>query len=207
MIAHLHGKLVEATPVSAVVEAGGVGYAVHCPVTTAERLPAMGEDVRLFTMAVYREDAAELYAFASRAERDFFRTLVGKVSGVGPKIALSLFSALSLPVLQQAIATGDAALLARCPGIGKKTAERLCVELRDVVAKGMAAPAKDGGSSAGGMSVEALDTAPNSPFQDAVAALMALGYKPDAADKAARKAQQALGDDVSTEAIIKAALK
>jgi len=204
MIAHLRGTLVEATPVSAVLECGGVGYAMHCPVTTAERLPPHGEEVRLFTYAVYREDAAELYAFASRAERDFFRTLVGKVSGVGPKIALSLFSALSLPVLQQAIATGDAALLARCPGIGKKTAERLCVELRDVVAKNLAAPAPREGSPAAS---PAVVEAPSSPFQDAVAALMALGYKPDAADKAARKAQQSLGDDASTEAIIKAALK
>ena len=123
---------------------------------------------------------------------------------MGPRIALSLFSALSLPVLQQAIAAGDAALLAKSPGIGKKTAERLCVELRDVVGKGLspaaAAPALAG---SGGAAVEV----PGSPFQDAVAALQALGYKPDAADKAVRRAQRTLGDDAATDALVKAALR
>jgi Holliday junction DNA helicase RuvA len=125
--------------VSAVISAGGVGYEVRMPVTTASRLPGIGKQARLFTMVVYREDEHALYGFSTKDEREFFRLLVEKVSGIGPKIALALMSKLSLPLLAGAIAGGDINLLAQTPGIGKKTAERIVVELRDKVLPGAAA--------------------------------------------------------------------
>src|SRR5437764_319005 len=130
MITSIAGTLVSATPLTAIIETGGLGYEVHIPVTTAERLPSPGQQAKLYTLAVYREDSATLYGFATDEERNFFRLLVEKVTGVGPRMALSIMSKLSLPTLKSAIASGDVALLAKCPGIGKKTAERLVIELR-----------------------------------------------------------------------------
>ncbi len=196
MITSISGTLVSATPLTAVIETGGLGYEIHIPVTTAERLPAPGQPAKLHTLAVYREDSATLYGFATEEERNFFRLLVEKVTGVGPKMALSVMSKLSLAMLKSAIAAGDVGLLAKCPGIGRKTAERLVIELRDklnpaevgTVVAGQAAPARD------------------SRISDAVLALSALGYKPAEADKAVRQAWVALGATASTEALIKKAL-
>jgi len=198
MITRLTGTLVAATPLQAVIELGGLAYELHIPLTTAERLPAVGQQARLHTLVVYREDAQTLYGFATEADRDFFRLLVEKVTGVGPKLALSVLSRLSLPVLQGAIAAGDVALLAKCPGIGKKTAERLVMELRDHLGGQPLAPttASDGGPAAGG----------DQRGRDAVMALMALGYKAPDADKAVRLATVALGPTATTEALIKKAL-
>lgn len=201
MITSVSGTLVSATPLSAVIEAGGLGYEVHIPVTTAERLPSPGQPARLHTLAVYREDSATLYGFATEEERDFFRLLVEKVTGVGPKMALSVLSKLSLPTLKGAIAAGDVGLLAKCPGIGKKTAERLVMELRDKLNPselGRMAPAK-------GDAPAALPAGENK-IRDAVLALTALGYKAADADKAIRQAWVALGAKASTEALIKKAL-
>jgi len=198
MIVSIEGKLVESTPLMAVIETGGLGYEIHIPVTTAERLPDRGQTARLHTQAVYREDSATLYGFAEIAERDFFRLLVEKVSGVGPRIALNIMSRLSLPLLESAIASGDAALLAKCPGIGKKTAERLIIELKDKIGAGTAHLAPPAGSPASGST--------SSARQDAVEALMALGYKPADADKAVRRAMETCGQDATTEAIVRAAL-
>lgn len=201
MITSLQGTLVEATPLVAVVEVNGLGYEVNVPVTTAERLPARGGTVKLHTWVVYREDAQTLYGFASAAERDFFRLLVEKVTGVGPKVALSIMSRLSLPMLQSAIAGGDVATLAKCPGIGRKTAERLIIEL-----KGKLAPAGDTPLPAG------VPPGPNSSQEvthhqrDAVMALISLGYKAADADKSVRQAWIALGPDATTEQLIKKAL-
>ncbi|MFW6354372.1 MAG: Holliday junction branch migration protein RuvA [Verrucomicrobiota bacterium] len=200
MIVQLHGILLEATPLSAIVEVQGVGYEVHIPVTTAERLPATGREVRLYTLAVYREDSQALYGFAERAERDFFRLLTEKVSGIGPRIALSILSKLSLAMLRSAIAHGDVGLLAKCPGIGKKTAERLVVELRDKVGLPAEAPVATGS----GMPAATL---PGGAKAEAVLAMMALGYKADVADRAVRKASAQLGDEATTEALVKAALR
>ncbi len=200
MITSVSGLLVSATPLSAVIETGGLGYEIHIPVTTAERLPSPGQPAKLHTLAVYREDSATLYGFASEQERDFFRLLVEKVTGVGPKMALSVMSKLSLATLKSAIAAGDVGLLAKCPGIGKKTAERLVIELRDKLNPaelGTMAPAAD-----------AKDSSPvgDNRAQDAVLALTALGYKAADADKAVRQAWIALGPKASTEALIKKAL-
>ena len=197
MITRITGTLLAASPLSAVIETCGLAYEVHIPVTTAERLPAIGQTARLHTLVVYREDAQTMYGFASEEERDFFRLLVEKVSGIGPKTALSIFSKLSLPTLHSAIVAGDVALLAKCPGIGKKTAERLVIELRDKVgAMGtVVAPTTN---------TEAPVT--DNKVRDAVLALVALGYKAPDADKAVRQAWVALGPGASTEALIKRAL-
>ncbi len=202
MITSISGLLVSATPLSAVIETGGLGYEVHIPVTTAERLPSPGQQTKLHTLAVYREDAQTLYGFATEEERNFFRLLVEKVTGVGPKMALSVMSKLSLATLKAAIASGDVALLAKCPGIGKKTAERLVIELRDKLS-----PA-DPGNVVTGKSAQTnpADAAGGRRLSDAVLALTALGYKSADADKAVRQAWIALGTTASTEALIKKAL-
>jgi Holliday junction DNA helicase RuvA len=190
------------TPLAAVIETGGLGYEIHIPVTTAERLPGPGQQAKLHTLAVYREDSATLYGFATEEERDFFRLLVEKVTGVGPKMALSVLSKLSLASLKGAIVAGDVGLLAKCPGIGKKTAERLVMELRDKLNPadlGHVAPGQ-GDSTAGAL------PAGENKIRDAVLALTALGYKAADADKAVRQAWVALGASASTEALIKKAL-
>jgi Holliday junction DNA helicase RuvA len=200
MITSISGLLVAATPLTAIVDTGGFGYEVHVPVTTAERLPDPGQAVKLHTLAVYREDSQTLYGFTTAEERDFFRLLVEKVTGVGPKMALSILSKLSLPTLKGAIAAGDVALLAKCPGIGKKTAERLVIELRDKLN-----PAELGNLPAAKTGSDAPAPAENK-IRDAVLALTALGYKAADADKSVRQAWVALGPTASTEALIKKAL-
>jgi Holliday junction DNA helicase RuvA len=203
MITSISGILVSATPLSATIETGGFGYEVHIPVTTAEKLPPTGQQTKLHTLAVYREDSQTLYGFASEEERDFFRLLVEKVTGVGPKMALSVLSKLSLSTLKSAIVAGDVALLAKCPGIGKKTAERLVMELRDKLN-----PADLGTVSNAPAGNAASTGAPASEnkIRDAVLALVALGYKAADADKSVRQAWVALGASASTEALIKKAL-
>ncbi len=202
MIVHLSGTLLEATPLEAVVDVGGLGYAVAIPVTTAEKLPSPGKNVSLHTLAVYREDAQTLYGFHRREERDFFRLLTEKVSGIGPKLALAIMSGLSLPSLRQAIAAGDAATLAKCPGIGRKTAERLCLELKDKVGLPAAASPGTTGTPAG-----APAAAGDTRISDAVAALVALGFKLEAADRAVRRALEKAEDGATTEELVRTALR
>ena len=202
MITSVTGTLVSATPLTAIIEAGGLGYEVHIPVTTAERLPQPGQRVKLHTLAVYREDSQTLYGFASEEERDFFRLMVEKVTGVGPKMALSVLSKLSLATLQGAIAAGDVGLLAKCPGIGKKTAERLVIELRDKLNSALLGTVSSAKSASGA----AVSPAGENKIRDAVLALVALGYKAPDADKAVRQALVGLGPTASTEALIKKAL-
>ncbi|WP_414664991.1 Holliday junction branch migration protein RuvA [Horticoccus sp. 23ND18S-11] len=198
MITSIQGTLTSSTPLHAIVELNGFGYEVHVPVTTAERLPSPGATVKLHTLVIYREDAQTMYGFALPAERDFFRLMIENVTGVGPKLALTIMSRLSLPSLESAIRLGDIGTLAKCPGIGKKTAERLVVELK----------AKVGGSDSPASASDSGETVrpgANS-HRDAVAALGALGYKAADADQAVRRAALALGADASTEALIKKAL-
>lgn len=198
MIVSVEGRLVASTPLKAVVECQGIGYEIHIPVTTAEKLPGFGQTVKLHTFVAYREDSQTLYGFSSTEDRDFFQLLVEKVSGVGPRVALSIMSKLSLQAIRSAISAGDVALLAKCPGIGKKTAERLVIELRDKVG----APAVTG---AAGDAVWA-GTGGEGGYQDAMMALVSLGYKPADADKALRRAVDALGSEAATEELIKKAL-
>jgi len=199
MITSLEGKLAAATPLHAIIELNGFGYEVNIPVTTAEKLPAAGATVKLHTLVIYREDAQTLYGFATADERDFFRLMIENVSGIGPKTALTIMSRLSLPSLESAIRMGDVATLSKCPGIGKKTAERLVVELKAKVGgidgtRPGTAEAANGAAPAGGT------------HRDAVAALIALGYKPADADNAVRRAALALGGQATTEQLIKRAL-
>ena len=200
MITSIQGVLVSASPARAVVELNGLGYEVNIPATTADRLPPPGSQVRLHTVVIYREDAQALYGFASPADRDFFRLMVENVTGVGPKVALGIMSRLSLPLLIGAIAAGDVTTLAQCPGIGRKTAERLVVELKARVGGqpgGLAALADGIGAGAG---------SPGGQHRDAVAALVALGYRPADADQAVRRAVMALGSAATTETLVKQAL-
>jgi holliday junction DNA helicase RuvA len=195
MITSIQGILAESALVRAVVEVDGFGYEVNIPVTTAERLPPAGSVVRLHTLVVYREDSQTLYGFATAEDRDFFRLMIENVTGIGPKMALSIMSRLSLPLLQAAIRSGDIATLSKCPGIGKKTAERLVVELKTRVGAPAHAALSSGGSAR-----------PGAPHADAVAALVALGYKVGDADEAVRRASLALGPAATTEAMIRKAL-
>jgi Holliday junction DNA helicase RuvA len=198
MITSIQGLLTSATPLHAIIELNGFGYEVNIPVTTAEKLPSPGVAVKLHTLVIYREDAQTLYGFATAQERDFFRLMIENVTGVGPKMALTIMSRLSLPSLESAIRMGDITTLAKCPGIGKKTAERLVVELKAKVGGSdfTASPGVEPGSAPAGASTH----------RDAVSALIALGYKAADADQAVRRATLALGAEASTESLIKKAL-
>ena len=206
MIAFIEGDLIECQLNLAIIQVGGIGYEVHIPLTTSEKLPALGQEIKLFTQAVYREDAQTLYGFADRESRDFFRMIVDKVSGIGPKIALNLLGSLSLPTLKTSIASGDVGMLSKAQGLGKKTAERIIVELKDkVLPKGSIAeplPVSSPGAPTG--DTEAINDL--GPYQDALSALLTLGYKATDADQAIRKAADALGKGVSTEELIRKAL-
>ncbi len=202
MITSIQGLLVAATPLHAIIELNGLGYEVNIPVTTAEKLPATGSAVKLHTLVIYREDAQTLYGFATPAERDFFRLMIEHVTGVGPKMALTIMSKLSLPSLQSAIGSGDIATLAKCPGIGKKTAERLVIELRAKVGSTGSVETVLSASGAG----DAGSVPSDKRMLDAVLALSALGYKTGDADEAIRRATLALGPKATTEQLIKKAL-
>ncbi|HTJ77659.1 MAG TPA: Holliday junction branch migration protein RuvA [Rariglobus sp.] len=203
MITSIQGLLVAATPLHAIIELNGLGYEVNIPVTTAEKLPATGSTVKLHTLVIYREDSQTLYGFATPAERDFFRLMIEHVTGVGPKMALTIMSKLSLPSLESAIRVGDIATLAKCPGIGKKTAERLVIELR---AKVGATGSSESVLSSGG-SPDGSQSAPaDSRIRDAVLALTALGYKTADADESVRRSLLTLGPKATTEQLIKKAL-
>jgi len=206
MIAFIKGQLIECQLTLAILEANGIGYEVHVPLTTVERLPSLGDAVKLFTHATYREDSQTLYGFIDRESRDFFRMIVDKVSGIGPKIALNLLGSLSLQTLKVSIASGDVAMLSKAQGLGKKTAERIVVELKDkVLPKELSQETKPSPSS--------LDTSQHADisqnltnFQDAVSALLTLGYKATDADLAIRRASESMDENASTEELIRLAL-
>lgn len=202
MITSIQGTLTESTPLRAIVEVNGFGYEVNIPVTTAEKLPPNGTVVKLHTLVIYREDSQTLYGFATTAERDFFRLMIEHVTGIGPKSALTIMSKLSLASLEGAIRSGDVATLSKCPGIGKKTAERLVVELRGKVG---ATGSLDASTLAPGTEPEATPKG-ETRLHDAILALTALGYKAADADTAIRRASLAIGPTATTEQLIKKAL-
>lgn len=203
MIATLKGNIVESRLLQVVIEAGGVGYEVNIPIKTAEMLPPIGNETKLFIYPVYRDDSQTLYGFLKREDREFFKLLVEKVSGVGPKMALMLFSKLSIRLLQGAILRGDAKLLAQCKGIGKKTAERIIIELQDQVQSGLPSPTPSVLPEAGKSDAIPMES---NLFGDAISALGVLGYKAAAADKAVNRAMDQLGPEATLEDIIKKAL-
>jgi holliday junction DNA helicase RuvA len=168
MYEHIRGRLERKTPAEAVVEAHGVGWLLAVPLSTYERLPAEGAEVRLFAELVVREDSQRLFGFATREERTFFRTLQ-TVSGVGPAVALQIVSAMTWAEFRDAVASGDAGRLRRVRGIGKKLSERLTVELRDAV---------------GAASAEPGPAAADPVARDAVLALEALGFQRGPAETA-----------------------
>ncbi len=198
MITFLHGRLVEALPTQAIIEVQGVGYEVLIPLSSFDKLPAPGGEVRLLTHLAIREDAHVLYGFMTTAERDLFRLLINTVSGIGPKIALNVLSGMNPVALRGAVAGGDVKALSQISGVGKKTAERIVVELRDKI-----------GASAtweAASSQRALSDS-DQKINDAVLALMALGFKQPEAHDAIRASAAALGPQAGVEELVRASLK
>ena len=190
MIGSLRGRIAAKTPPQLMIDVAGIGYELEAPMSTFFHLPAIGQEVSLLTHLVVREDAHVLYGFATQDERRLFRSLL-KVSGVGPKIALALLSGISVEAFAQCILNQDVAALIRVPGIGRKTAERLFVEMRDRVAN------LDGTSG-----TTSLGSA--SPESEALSALIGLGYKPA---EAARLLKVVDPGTHSTEELIRRALQ
>ena len=192
MIGFLRGRLIAKHPPALTVDVNGVGYELEAPMSTFYDLPAAGQDVQLFTHLVVREDAQVLYGFGTDGERRLFRTLL-KVSGVGPKIALGILSGISVEGFARCVEAQDAASLQRIPGVGRKTAERLLIEMRDrlqsLAVVGEVARADDGQTAA---------------HAEAFTALVSLGYKPA---EVARLLKASEGGDGSTEELIRRALQ
>ncbi len=187
MIGRLHGKLIEKSPPQVLIDVNGVGYEVDVPMSTFCNLPPEGSEITLLTHFIVREDAMLLYGFASAAERQCFRALI-KISGIGPRIALAVLSGMSADTLASAVENGDAAMLTRVPGIGKKTAERLVLELK--------------GKLTGALSLPGL-AAQGDNHADITSALVSLGYS----EREAQTAVKHLPAEVTVSEGIRLALK
>lgn len=198
MITYLRGTLVEALPTRATVEVQGIGYEVLIPLSSYDKLPPPGREVKLLTHFAVREDAHLLYGFVDAAERDLFRLLIQNVSGIGPKIALNILSGMNATAFRGAVANQDVKGLAQIVGVGKKTAERIVVELKDKIS---AAGSWEAASDRRGLGRA------DQKMNDAVLALMALGYKAAEAQASIRGAIAMLGDKASLEDLVRAALK
>jgi Holliday junction DNA helicase RuvA len=194
VIGLLRGRILDKQPPQLLLDVHGVGYEVDAPMTTFYDLPGIGEEVTLFTHLAVREDAHTLYGFAKRTDRDLFRNLL-KVNGVGARLALTILSGMETQVFITCVQAGDANALVKLPGIGKKTAERLIIELRDRLELTTG-------------TVSATATVPPSPaanpVEDAVSALVGLGYKPQEASRMVRSLETA---NLSSEEIIRSALQ
>ena len=198
MITHVAGKLTAALPTQAIVDVNGVGYELLIPLSSYDRLPAIGQSVQVLTHLHVREDAHVLYGFMSTAERDLFRLLVNNVSGIGPKLALAVLSGMSVGNFKSAVVNGDVASLSKISGLGKKTAERIVLELKDklgVTAVWEAASASH------------APTAQETQANEALLALIALGYKQVDAHKTVRDLQEKQPEVKSAEELVKLALK
>ena len=191
MIGRLSGTLLAKQPPQVLLDVHGVGYEVEAPMSTFFRLPAVGDSVVLHTHLVVREDAQLLFGFATQTEKALFRELI-KVSGVGPKVALAVLSGISAEDFWATVRSGETGRLVKLPGIGKKTAERLVLELRDKAGAG------------GEVSLPGMTAVPLGALAEARAALAALGYKPA---EVQRLTEAVYKDGMSTEAIIQDALK
>lgn len=197
MISFLRGLLTEKHPTRVVLDAGGVGYEAMIPLSSYDRLPGAGEECRVLTHEHIREDAHMLFGFATEAERAMFRLLIG-VTGIGPKLALSALSGLSVRDLKTAIVKGDVKRLASVSGIGKKVAERIVVEMRDKVDRSEALEAIAGSDPLSERDIK---------LRDAVMALIALGYKQAEARKMVETALRGKeASDMTVESVIKTAL-
>ncbi|MCW8957412.1 MAG: Holliday junction branch migration protein RuvA [Gammaproteobacteria bacterium] len=198
MIGRLRGTLLEKQPPLLLVDVGGVGYEVEAPMGTFYQLPEAGATVTLHTHLVVREDAHLLFGFATESERRLFRTLI-KVNGVGAKLALTILSGISADEFARCVQESDSASLVRLPGVGKKTAERLIVEMRDRLADWEGSVSLPGAASAASAEPGAADE-----LKDAISALVSLGYKPPEASRLVSKVES---EGLSSEQIIRAALK
>ncbi len=197
MITFLDGKLVSALPTQAIVDVGGVGYEVFIPLASYDKLPAVGQPVRILTHLHVREDAHVLYGFMTPAERDLFRLLVNNVSGIGPKLALAVLSGISVKNFKAAVVNSDITSLSKISGLGKKTAERIVLELKDKLGVAAAWEAA---------STMHAPTPEQEQANEAVLALIALGYKQIDAHKAVRELQEK-GEANAAEDLVKLALK
>src|SRR3954470_17943549 len=190
MISFLRGKLVEAVPTQVILEVNGVGYELLIPLSSFDKLPLPGQELTILTHLAVREDAHVLYGFMTSAEREMFRLLINTVSGIGPKIALNVLSGMNVTAFRGAVASGDIKSLSQISGVGKKTAERIVVELKDKIGQ---AGAWEAASAARALSPD------EQKINDAVLALMALGFKQIDAHDTIRAAQDKLGPTASIE--------
>ena len=195
MIGSLRGRLIQKTPPMLVVDVQGVGYEVEAPMSTFYQLPEVGQEIHLYTHLAVRDDAHLLFGFASERERQLFRTLI-KVNGVGPKLALTILSGIETDDFIRCIREADVARLTRLPGVGKKTAERLIVEMRDRLRDLHIPDTRTDTSARSGSGA--------SSAEDAVSALIALGYKPQ---EASRHVHAVAAEGMNSEDIIREALK
>ncbi len=198
MIYYIRGILTEYTDEGVVLEAGGVGYQITVPTSLLAELPAPGEEVRLYTYYQVSEDAEKLFGFATREERTLFTQLI-KVNGIGPKLAVSVMSVLSADALRLAVISGDVKAIAQAPGMGKKTAEKLILELKDKIDAAQVLNASLPPAAAGSAAV--LSDA----FSEAVAALQSLGYSSSEALKTVRSLDAS--DDWTVDEILQAAFR
>lgn len=197
MIAFLNGKLEESLPTRVVLSVQGVGYEVFIPMSTFDRLPGLGAEVRLWTHMHVREDALQLYGFYTQAELELFRLLIHRVTGIGPKLGLSVLSGMSVDQFKMAVVEENTSALSKISGLGKKTAERIVLELKDKVgvaeAWKAAASAGEGGSSS---------------LTDAILALISLGFKQTEAQRAVEAVRKTAGEEsVSTDQLVRQALQ
>ena len=197
MISFLDGELVEALPTQVVISVQGVGYLVQIPLSSFEHLPAVGGRLKLLIHFVVREDAHLLFGFVTAAERDLFRLLVQHVTGVGPKLALAVLSGMSVGQFKAAVVNGDTNALSKISGLGKKTAERIILELKDKV--GVAAAWELAASGRNDQQTK---------VNDAVLALLSLGFKQVEAQKTVREIfSRAKTEEIDTEELVRRALK
>jgi Holliday junction DNA helicase RuvA len=205
VIGHLRGRILEKQPPWMLLDVNGVGYEVEASMNTFYKLPEVGAEVSLHTHFVVREDAQLLYGFADQQEKLLFRSLI-KVNGVGPKLALSILSGISANDFIRSVHNEDTTALVRVPGVGKKTAERLIVEMKDRLSQLQLPTLTELELSSGNQSDTVL--APEADHRaEAESALIALGYKPQQATRAIEQAVQALGEDAVTETLIRHALR
>lgn len=201
MIGRISGVILEKQPPYLLIDVNGVGYEIQAPMTTFYHLPNLGEKTTLHTHLVVREDAHLLYGFRELRDRALFRHLL-KVNGVGPKLALAILSGMTAMEFTQCVANQSVSMLVRIPGVGKKTAERLLIEMRDRLIGQPVGPVLSS-QSVSVTEIEVGDFTITSPIQDAIYALQSLGYKPQEAQRAIQRVQ---APDLGCEELIKRAL-
>ena len=198
MIAYLQGKLVESLPTQISVDVNGIGYEVFIPLSSYDLLPQPGQPIRILVQLIVREDSHTLYGFMTTEERDLFKLLVHSVSGIGPRTAVHVLSGISVTAFKGAVVNNDIKALSSIKGVGKKTAERIIVELKDKI------------GIVGAWEAQSAKRALNPEevlLNDAVLALISLGYKQIEAHKAMRSAMDKLGPKTTVEELVREALR